>query len=77
MDQIRWIIYGIYTIAPPPPEKNCPPVRDGVWVKIRVNFMGGGGGNQTIAYKENCPRLRLGFGLGLVMGLGCNFPRGQ
>ena len=64
-------------LPPPPPEKNCPPVRDGVWVKIRVNFMVGGGGNQTIAYKENCPRLRLGFGLGLVMGLGCNFPRGQ
>ena len=62
---------------PPPPRKNCPPVRDGVWVKIRVNFMVGWGGNQTIAYKENCPRLRLGFGLGLVMGLGCNFPRGQ
>ena len=59
----------------PPPEENCPPVRDGVWVKVRVSFMVGGLPDNCL--KENCPRLRLGLGLGLVMGLGCNFPGGQ
>ena len=35
------------------------------------------GGNQTISPEENCPlRLGLGFGLGLVLGFGDNFPRG-
>ena len=34
-------------------------------------------GNQTIAPKEDCPRLGLGFGLGLVLRLWGNFPRGQ
>ena len=65
MDQIRWIIYGIYTIAPPPPEKNCPPVRDGVWVKIRVNFMVGGGGatrqlpTRKTFQGDNSPRTKI------------------
>ena len=36
------------------------------------------GGNQIIASEENWhPRLGLGFGLGLVLGLEGNFPRGQ
>ena len=30
-------------------------------------------GNQTIAPKEDCPRLGLGFGLGLVLRLWGNF----
>ena len=51
---------------PPPPEENCPPVRVGVCVKVRVNFRVGG--NQTIA-----PQLGFGFGLGLVLGLGAIF----
>ena len=50
----------------PPPEENCPPVRVGVCVKVRVNFRVGG--NQTIA-----PQLGFGFGLGLVLGLGAIF----
>ena len=41
---------------------------DGIWFSFRV------GGNQTIAPKENRPRLELVFGLGLVLGLGVNFP---
>ena len=36
-----------------PHEENCPPVRVGVWVKVRVSFRIGG--NQTITPKENCP----------------------
>ena len=59
-----------------PPEENCPAVRVGVWFKVRISF-GVGGSNQTIAPEENCPRLGLGFGSGLVLGLGGNFPRGQ
>ena len=52
-----------------------PPVRVGVCVKVRVSFRGGG--NHTIVPEENWPRLGLGFGLGLVLGMGGNFPRGQ
>ena len=48
-----------------------PPVIVGVWVKVRVSFRVGG--NQTIVPEENCPRLGLGFGLGLVLGLGAIF----
>ena len=51
-----------------------PPVRVGVWVKVGLVL--GLGDNQTIGSEENCP-LRLGFGLGLVLGLRRNFPRGQ
>ena len=59
-----------------PPEENSPLVRVGVWVKVRVSFRVGGG-NHTIAPEEPFPRLRLGFGLGLVLRLGDNFPRGK
>ena len=57
-----------------PPKKNCPPVRVGVWIKVRVGF--GVGGNQTIAPREIAPGwirvwLRISFG---VAG---NFLRGQ
>ena len=34
-------------------------------------------GIRTIAPDEDWPRLRLGFGLGLVLGLETNFPRGE
>ena len=50
-------------------EENYHPVRIGVWVKVRVSFRVGG-------QPDNCPRgkrptwLGLGFGLGLVLGLG-------
>ena len=36
-----------------PCEENCPPVRVGVLVKVRVSFRVGG--NQTIVPEENCP----------------------
>ena len=62
---------------PPHPRKIAPRLEMGFGSRSGLILWLGGGGNQTIAYKENCPRLRLGFGLGLVMGLGCNFPRGQ
>ena len=34
-----------------PPEKNCPPVRGGVWVKVSVSFRVGG-------QPDNCPRRK-------------------
>ena len=42
-----------------PPKKNCPPVRVGVLVKVRVSFRVGGEGNQTIAPEENCTLVRV------------------
>ena len=44
-----------------PPEENCPPVRVGVSVKVRVSFRVGG-------QPENCPREKLppGQGQGLA-----------
>ena len=44
-----------------------------VWVKVRVSSRIEG--NQAITSVENCPRLGVGFGLRLVLGLGDNFPR--
>ena len=68
-------LYTIKTVSGQlPPKKNCPPVRVGVWIKVRVGF--GVGGNQTIAPREIAPGwirvwLRISFG---VAG---NFLRGQ
>ena len=44
-------------------------------LKVKKSFIG----VPIFATEENCPRLRLGFGLGLglVLGLVANFPRGQ
>ena len=63
------------------PEENCPQVRVGVWVKVRVSFRAGG-------QPDNCPRGKLssGQGQGLPQGqfccwgtifLGGNCPRTQ
>ena len=62
-----------------PPEENCPPpVRVGVLVKARVSFrIGGGGQTDNYPRRKIAPCLELGFGLGLVLGLGDNFPWGQ
>ena len=40
-----------------PPEENCPPVRVGVLVKVRVIFRVGS--NQTNVPEENCPLVRV------------------
>ena len=61
-----------------PPKENCPPVRVGLWFKVRNSFRVGD--NQTITPEENCPPVGLGFGLGLVLGLAavfleCSCPR--
>ena len=61
-----------------PPDENCPQVRVGVWVKVRVTFRVGG-------QPDNCPRrkllppprLGLEFWLGLILGMVGNFTRGQ
>ena len=50
-----------------PPEEYCPPVRVRVWVKVRVIFRVGS--NHAIATSKVAPRLGLGFGLELVLGL--------
>ena len=51
-----------------------PPARVGVWVKVRVSFTVAGGGATGQLHSRNiAPRLGLGFGLGLVLGLGAIF----
>ena len=65
---ISYLHDRILTIAA---QGKLTPVRVGTWVKVRVSFRVGG-------QPDNCPpRLGLVFGLGLVLGLGGNFPRGQ
>ena len=57
-----------------PPDENCPPVRVGVWVKVRVTFRVGG-------QPDNCSRrklppvrfrvsVRVNFGVGGKFSLG-------
>ena len=41
--------------------------------RLRLGFGSRSGGSQTIAPEESCSRLGLGFGLGLVLGLGGTF----
>ena len=53
------------------------PPRLGLGFGLRLELLLGLGGNQTIAHEENCPRLGLEFGLGLILGLVDNFSRGQ
>ena len=56
---------SIRTIAP---QGKLPPVKVGVWIKVRVSFRVGG--NQKIAHDGNCPPvtvriwLRVSFGVG-------------
>ena len=57
----------------PPHRGKLPPVKIGVWVKARLVLGLAGGGNQTTEPEENSPWLGLGFGLGLVLGLGAIF----
>ena len=51
-----------------PPEENCPPVRIGVWVKVRVIFRIGG--NQTFAPEEKSPLVRVSFWVRVSFGVG-------
>ena len=50
------------------PEENWPPIRVGVWVKVRVSFRVGG--NQTIASEENCPAARVTVWVKISFGVG-------
>ena len=62
---MRILVSGQLTPCPPSLGK-LPQVRVGVLVKVRVNFRVGG-------QPDNCPGGKipsLGFGLGLVLGLG-------
>ena len=67
----RLLLESIRTIVP---EKNCPPVRVEVSVKVRVSFRVGGATRQ-LPRRKIAPWLGLGFGLWLILGLGGNFPR--
>ena len=69
-------LHGIQTIVPPPRGKLPLGKIAGVWVKVMVGFKVMVG-NQTIAPEKISLRLALGFGLGSVLGLAGNFPRGK
>ena len=51
-DNDKHLSHGIWTIAP---EENCPPVEVKVWVRVRVSFREGGGG-EAIFLWGNYPR---------------------
>ena len=48
-----------------------PPVRVGVWVKVRVSFRVEG--NQTIASEENCTLVRVWVWVRVSFGVGGQF----
>ena len=50
------------------PQGKFPPVRDRIWVKVRISFRVGG--NQTVAPKENClpVRVRVKFRISFRVG---------
>ena len=58
-----------------PPEGNCPtPVRDGVWVKVRVSFRVGGQPDK-IAPEESPPGMvRVSFSVSFAVGGGAIAP---
>ena len=59
---------------------NCPPVRVGVSVKVRVSFRvegRGGGATRQLLRRKIGPWLGSGFGLGLFLRLGGNISWGQ
>ena len=58
-----------------PPKENCPPVRVGLWFKVRNSFRVGD--NQTITPEENCPPGRVRVWLRISFGIGSSFPRVQ
>ena len=69
---LNGITMGIRAVAP---RGKLPAGSGWGWVKVRVGFRVGGATRQ-LRPRKSIPRLGLGFGLGLVLGLGGNFPRG-
>ena len=67
---MRYATLGIQKIAP---RRKLPPLRVEVSVKVRVSFRVGRQPD-IIVPKKIAPWLGLRFGLGLVLGLGGNFP---
>ena len=59
------------------PEEKCPPVRVGVWVKVRISFRVGGQPDNYPRWKLLPPWLGLEFMLGLVLGWGSFFLGGN
>ena len=53
------------------PEENCPLVRVGVWVKVRVRFRVWG--DQTIALDKSCPPVRARVWVRVSFGVGRQF----
>ena len=49
-----------------PPEENCPPIRVGIWIKVRVNFRVGGQPHNCFQGKLVKVRVwvRVSFGFG-------------
>ena len=68
---LLWLIQKKWSLICKWYPGNCPPVRLGFGSRLELVLELGG--NQTIAPVENYHRLGLGFGLGLVLGLGAIF----
>ena len=62
--KFSWILWDCFSRVSRqlPHNENCPLVRVGIWVKVRVSFSVGG--EQTIASEKFFPTVRVRFGIG-------------
>ena len=76
MDQIRWIIYGIYTIAPPPhPRKIAPRLEMGFGSRSGlILWLGGGQPDNCLQGKLPPVKarvwIRVSYGVGVQLSKG-------
>ena len=60
-----------------PPEETCPPVTFAVWIKVRISFrVGAGGEPSNCPREENCSFVRVRVWIRISVGVGGKFSSG-
>ena len=74
--KFSWILWDCFSRVSRqlPHNENCPLVRVGIWVKVRVSFSVGG--EQTIASEKIFPTVRVRVWLRVSFGIGRQFSSG-